>query len=88
MAGICRALRGIAADFPDTEMLLPVHKNPVVSATVRKELTNERRVHLVEPMNYASFCHAMKEAFLIISDSGGVQEEALALGTPVLATPP
>lgn len=86
LVGICRALRGIAADFPDTKMLLPVHKNPVVSATVRKELANERRVHLVEPMNYASFCHAMKEAFLIISDSGGVQEEALALGTPVLVT--
>lgn len=86
LAGICRALRGIAADFPDTEMLLPVHKNPVVSATVRKELADERRVHLVEPMNYASFCHAMKGAFLIISDSGGVQEEALALGTPVLVT--
>lgn len=86
LASICRALRGIAADFPDTEMLLPVHKNPVVSATIRKELANERRVHLVEPMNYASFCHAMKEAFLIISDSGGVQEEALALGTPVLVT--
>jgi UDP-N-acetylglucosamine 2-epimerase (non-hydrolysing) len=86
LTGICRALRGISAAFPDTEMLLPVHKNPVVSATLREELANQKRIRLVEPMNYASFCHAMKQAFLIISDSGGVQEEALALGTPVLVT--
>ncbi len=86
IAGICRVLRKLASDFPDTEILLPVHKNPVVAETIRRELRGQGRINLVEPMDYASFCRAMKEAYLIVSDSGGVQEEALALGTPVLVT--
>jgi len=84
IAGICRVLRNLASEFPDTEILLPVHKNPVVAETIRRELRGQDRIHLVPPMDYASFCRAMKEACLIVSDSGGVQEEALALGTPVL----
>jgi UDP-N-acetylglucosamine 2-epimerase (non-hydrolysing) len=86
IAGICRVLRKLASDFPDTEILLPVHRNPVVAETIRRELRGQERIHLAEPMDYASFCRAMKEAYLIVSDSGGVQEEALALGTPVLVT--
>jgi len=84
--GICRVLRNLASEFQDTEILLPVHKNPVVAETIRQELRGQDRINLVAPMDYASFCQAMKEAYLIVSDSGGVQEEALALGTPVLVT--
>ena len=86
IAGICRVLRNLASEFPDTEILLPVHKNPVVAETIRRELRSQDRINLVAPMGYSSFCQAMKEAYLIVSDSGGVQEEALALGTPVLVT--
>jgi len=86
IAGICRVLRNLASEFPDTEILLPVHKNPVVAETIHRELRSQDRINLVAPMGYSSFCQAMKEAYLIVSDSGGVQEEALALGTPVLVT--
>jgi UDP-N-acetylglucosamine 2-epimerase (non-hydrolysing) len=86
IASICRVLRDLASEFPDTEILLPVHKNPVVAETIRGELRGHDRISLVEPMDYGSFCRAMKEAYLIVSDSGGVQEEALALGTPVVVT--
>lgn len=86
ITALCRVLRRIVADFHDTEILLPVHKNPIVQKIIRKELVGQDRVRLVEPMSYHAFAWAMKDAFLIISDSGGVQEEALALGTPVLVT--
>lgn len=86
IAGICHVLRDIVSEFQDTEVLLPVHKNPVVAETIRRELRSLDRINLAAPMDYASFCQAMKEACLIVSDSGGVQEEALALGTPVLVT--
>ena len=86
ITGICRVLRDLASEFQDTEILLPVHKNPVVAETIRRELHAQDRISLLAPMDYASFCQAMKEAYFIVSDSGGVQEEALALGTPVLVT--
>jgi UDP-N-acetylglucosamine 2-epimerase (non-hydrolysing) len=81
---ICRALRAIVASNPDVEVLYPVHPNPNVQETVHRALGHCERVTLCEPLDYASFVCAMKRCFLILSDSGGVQEEAPALGKPVL----
>ena len=84
IARLCGVLKKIARRFPDTETLFPVHRNPIVRDIINNELSGLPQVRLVDPMGYCEFAWAMKEAFLIISDSGGVQEEALALGTPVL----
>ncbi|MBC2724848.1 MAG: UDP-N-acetylglucosamine 2-epimerase (non-hydrolyzing), partial [Desulfosporosinus sp.] len=66
------------------ELLYPVHPNPNVTKPAHEILGGHSRIHLVEPLGYAQFVQAMKQAYLIISDSGGVQEEAPALGKPVL----
>ncbi len=80
---ICKALAEIASD-ENNEILFPVHLNPNVQKPVRELLSDLPNVHLVEPLDYPSFVWAMKKATLIITDSGGVQEEAPSLGKPVL----
>ena len=84
MRRICIAIRSIVEAFPDTEVVFAVHKNPIVRDIVFKELGSAERVHLIEPPDYVPFVHLLKQAYLILSDSGGVQEEAPALGKPVL----
>ena len=84
MRRICVAIRSIVEAFPDTEVVFAVHKNPIVRDIVFKELGSAERVHLIEPPDYVPFVHLLKQAYLILSDSGGVQEEAPALGKPVL----
>jgi UDP-N-acetylglucosamine 2-epimerase (non-hydrolysing) len=86
IANLCGVLCQLAEKFRDVEILFPVHKNPIVRKIVESMLSGQDRIRLVEPMDYPEFCAAMRDAYLIISDSGGVQEEALALGTPVLVT--
>lgn len=86
IGSLCKVILRILKSFPDVEVLLPVHKNPIVQKVVREALDKQPRARLVEPMDYGAFSWAMKDAHLIITDSGGVQEEALALGTPVLVT--
>jgi len=81
---ICAALRDLVEDNRDVELLLPVHHNPNVRATVRAAFQDCPRVHLSEPLDYLAFIGAMERAHLVLSDSGGVQEEAPALGKPVL----
>jgi len=81
---VCEAIREIADQFGDVMVLYPVHPNPNVQTTVRKILSDHPRIRLVDALDYESFVAAMKAATLIISDSGGVQEEAPALGKPVL----
>jgi UDP-N-acetylglucosamine 2-epimerase (non-hydrolysing) len=66
------------------ELLYPVHPNPNVTKPAHEIMGNHSRIHLVEPLSYSQFVQAMKQAYFIISDSGGVQEEAPALGKPVL----
>jgi UDP-N-acetylglucosamine 2-epimerase (non-hydrolysing) len=78
------AIRSLVESNEDIELLYPVHPNPNVLHAVRETLADHPRIKLVEPMEYATFVQAMKRAYLIISDSGGVQEEAPALGKPVL----
>lgn len=81
---ICRALRILAAQFPDVVIQFPVHPNPHVRGPVERLLSGISNLHLLQPMDYFSFVHAMFNATLILSDSGGVQEEAPAFGKPVL----
>lgn len=84
MRNVYRALKKILADFPDAEIIFPVHKNPKVRELVSAELGNVAQVHLIEPLDYEPFANLMSRATLILTDSGGVQEEAPALGKPVL----
>ncbi len=83
-AEVCRAIRTLALDYPGDAFLWPVHPNPNVRDVAHAALAGLPNVHLCEPLDYAPFVTAMKRAHLIISDSGGVQEEAPALAKPVL----
>jgi UDP-N-acetylglucosamine 2-epimerase (non-hydrolysing) len=81
---ICRAIRRIADAREDVQVVYPVHPNPNVRDIAYRELGEHPRIVLCEPLDYAPFIAAMKSAYLLLSDSGGVQEEAPALGKPVL----
>lgn len=80
---ICLALREIAKN-PDVQIIYPVHLNPNVQEPVNRILAKIENIHLIEPLDYPSFIYAMSKSYLIITDSGGVQEEAPSLGKPVL----
>jgi UDP-N-acetylglucosamine 2-epimerase (non-hydrolysing) len=83
-AEICRAVRDLVESRPDIQVLYPVHPNPNVADVARQVLGNHPRIILCEPFDYVPFVAAMMRAELILTDSGGVQEEAPALGKPVL----
>jgi UDP-N-acetylglucosamine 2-epimerase len=70
----------------DVEIVFPVHLNPTVQQTMHSMLGQQDRIHLIRPLDYLPFVHMMRKADLIITDSGGVQEEAPSLGKPVLVT--
>ena len=84
LANICTALRLIAERNPDVEVVYPVHLNPNVSGPVHRILQGAQRVHLLGPLGYAPFIWLMKRSYLILTDSGGIQEEAPSLGKPTL----
>ncbi|MDS1030340.1 UDP-N-acetylglucosamine 2-epimerase (non-hydrolyzing) [Bacillota bacterium LX-D] len=84
MRQIFNGLREIALEFPETEIVFPVHKNPKVRSVVHEVLGNLPQVHLIEPLDYQPFVNLMARADLVLTDSGGLQEEAPALGKPVL----
>jgi UDP-N-acetylglucosamine 2-epimerase (non-hydrolysing) len=84
MERICAAVKSIVGAFPDTEVVFAVHKNPIVRDVVFRDLGDVDRIHLIEPPDYVPFVHLLKRAHLVLTDSGGVQEEAPALGKPVL----
>jgi UDP-N-acetylglucosamine 2-epimerase (non-hydrolysing) len=84
MREIYRALRGVVECYPDVEVIFPVHKNPAVRSVVDEELGGLARVHLIEPMDYQPFVNLINRVYLVLSDSGGIQEEAPSLGKPVL----
>ena len=81
---ICAALAATARRHPDLEIVYPVHLNPNVQEPVRRLLSGIGNVHLIEPLDYLPFVYLMHRAHLILTDSGGVQEEAPSLGKPVL----
>jgi UDP-N-acetylglucosamine 2-epimerase (non-hydrolysing) len=81
---LCLALRDLAERNADVEIFYPVHLNPNVRDPVRRILTEQPRIHLLEPLRYEQFIHLMARAYLILTDSGGIQEEAPVLGKPTL----
>ena len=81
---VYKALRALVEEFADVEIIFPVHKNPKVREVVDEELGGLERVRLIDPLDYEPFANLMNRATLILTDSGGVQEEAPALGKPVL----
>lgn len=81
---ICEAVRDLAHAYPDRHLVYPVHFNPNVRGPVGDILTDMSNVHLIEPLDYEPFLYLMKSSYLILTDSGGIQEEAPSLGKPVL----
>ncbi len=81
---ICEALKEIAISNPDIQIIYPVHLNPNVQKPVYEILSSMKNIHLIDPIAYPSFVWLMNQSYLIITDSGGVQEEAPSLGKPVL----
>ena len=84
MRQVYKALRSLVEEFSDIEIIFPVHKNPKVREVVNEELGGLERICLIDPLDYEPFANLMNRATLILTDSGGVQEEAPALGKPVL----
>lgn len=84
MRHVYRAMRRLVDEFEDVEIVFPVHKNPKVREVVQEELGGLAKVHLIDPLDYEPFANLMHRSHLILTDSGGVQEEAPALGKPVL----
>ena len=81
---ICQAIQKLARQFPDVDFVYPVHLNPNVREPVNRNLSAAVNIHLVEPQEYLPFVWLMKRAYVILTDSGGIQEEAPSLGKPVL----
>jgi UDP-N-acetylglucosamine 2-epimerase (non-hydrolysing) len=84
MRGACCAIKRLARLYPNLNFLFPVHLNPIVRDVIHPTLSNLPNVHLIEPLDYLDFVNLMSKSYLIITDSGGVQEEGPALGKPVL----
>jgi UDP-N-acetylglucosamine 2-epimerase (non-hydrolysing) len=84
LKSICRAVREIAGAYDDVHVVYPVHPNPEVSGPVHEALGGVPRITLLEPLDYLTLAHLMKRSYLILTDSGGIQEEAPSLGVPVL----
>ena len=81
---ICSALKEIALYNPDIDIVYPVHLNPNVQKPVKELLSGIDNIYLIEPLQYEQFIYMMDKSYFIITDSGGVQEEAPSLGKPVL----
>lgn len=84
MRHVYQALRKVLENHPDVEAIFPVHKNPKVREIVNEELGKPAQVHLIEPLDYEPFANLMAKVDIVLTDSGGIQEEAPALGKPVL----
>ena len=84
MRNVYRALRRLVQTGPDTEVVFPVHRNPLVRQAVKEVLDGVPGIHLVDPMEYEPFTNLMARSAIILTDSGGIQEEAPSLGKPVL----
>ena len=81
---ICKAIKTLAVKNPNVEFVYPVHLNPNVQKPVKTLLANQHNIHLIEPLDYQKFVHFMNRSYFILTDSGGVQEEAPSIGKPVL----
>ena len=84
LENICEAIRSLSIDYPDIQIVYPVHMNPAVQDPVARILSGLPNVSLTKPVDYVSMVHLMSASYLILTDSGGIQEEAPGLGKPVL----
>jgi len=84
MRNIYQALIDIVNEFPDVEVVFPVHRNPVVRDIAEEMLKGRERFHLIDPLDYEPFANLMNRCYMVMTDSGGMQEEAPSLGKPVL----
>jgi len=84
LRAICQALKQLVDQFDDIEMVFPVHLNPNVRSLVNEELSGFRRIHLIEPTSYRDLLGLMRRCYLILTDSGGIQEESVSFHKPVL----
>lgn len=84
MAGMFQALKRVVQEFPDVKVIYPVHKNPMIRETAEKILAGTDRVKMIEPLDVVDFHNFMSRSYLVLTDSGGIQEEAPSLGKPVL----
>ena len=84
MENMFKAVKRVLAEHTDVKVLYPIHKNPKVREIARKVFGNEKRIKLIEPLEVIDFHNFMKQSYMILTDSGGVQEEAPSLGKPVL----
>ena len=81
---ICEAILELVNKYKEVNFVIPVHMNPNIKNTIEDYLTNIKNINLIKPLNYLEFIYIMKKSYLILTDSGGVQEEAPSLGIPVL----
>lgn len=81
---ICEAIRDLATKYPEVHFVYPVHLNPNVQNPVNATLSMFKNVHLIAPLEYESFTYLLKHSYIVLTDSGGIQEEAPSLGKPVL----
>lgn len=81
---VCHGIALLAERFPDIEIVFTVHRNPKISIPVRSLLCGHDRIHLVQPLDYCDMANLISRSYLVMTDSGGLQEEAPALGKPVL----
>ena len=81
---ICSAINQLSSKYPDVDFLYPVHLNPNVQEPVTRILSNKKNVHLIEPLDYPEFIQMIERSTIVLTDSGGLQEEAPSLGIPVL----
>jgi len=84
LENICLSIKKLIQKYDDLEIVYPVHLNPEVKKVVYKILKNSPRIHLIKPLDYLDFINLMNKCFLVLTDSGGLQEEAPSLGKPVL----
>jgi UDP-N-acetylglucosamine 2-epimerase (non-hydrolysing) len=84
MKHMFRAIRRVIDEHPDVKAIYPIHMNPVIRETANAILGNEERIHIIEPLDVLDFHNFQSRSFLILTDSGGIQEEAPSLGKPVL----
>ena len=84
MKNMFRAIRRVMDEHPDVKAIYPIHMNPVVRETANEILGNDERIHIIEPLDVLDFHNFQSRSYLILTDSGGIQEEAPSLGKPVL----
>ncbi len=84
MRGMLRAIRRVTEEYPDVKVIYPVHMNPLVREIARAELSGCERIHLIRPLDVPDFHNFLARSYLVLTDSGGIQEEAPSLGKPVL----